>query len=93
MSDPILTERDGAILIVTVNRPPANAIDLATSRVMGEIFRQADFRLGEAAICDGLVANWLATTFPAECRYEPELYVLFNRLEPGRWAVDYDLTR
>ncbi|MCB1365920.1 MAG: crotonobetainyl-CoA hydratase [Rhodobacteraceae bacterium] len=42
MSDPILTERDGAILIVTVNRPPANAIDLATSRVMGEIFR--DFR-------------------------------------------------
>ena len=24
MSDPILTERDGAILIVTVNRPPAN---------------------------------------------------------------------
>lgn len=61
--------------------------------VMGEIFRQADFRLGEAAICDGLVANWLATTFPAECRYEPELYVLFNRLEPGRWAVDYDLTR
>lgn len=42
MSDPILTERDGAILKVTINRPPANAVDLATSRVMGEIFR--DFR-------------------------------------------------
>lgn len=42
MSDPILTERQGAILKVTMNRPPANAIDLATSRVMGEIFR--DFR-------------------------------------------------
>lgn len=39
---PILTRRDGAIVQVTVNRPPANAIDLATSRIMGEIFR--DFR-------------------------------------------------
>ncbi|QIE54662.1 crotonobetainyl-CoA hydratase [Pikeienuella piscinae] len=39
---PILTRRDGAILEVTLRRPPANAIDLATSRVMGETFR--DFR-------------------------------------------------
>ena len=41
-TDPILTRRDGAILTVTMNRPPANAIDLATSRIMGGIFR--DFR-------------------------------------------------
>jgi hypothetical protein len=58
--------------------------------VMGEIFRQADFKLERAAICDGLVAEWLAATYGDEIRYEPELYVLFNRLEPGRWAVDYD---
>ncbi|WP_164662255.1 carnitinyl-CoA dehydratase [Tropicibacter sp. Alg240-R139] len=40
--NPIKTRRDGAILEVTLDRPKANAIDLATSRVMGEIFR--DFR-------------------------------------------------
>lgn len=36
---PIRTRTDGAILEVTLNRPPANAIDLATSRVMGQVFR------------------------------------------------------
>ncbi|UWR07261.1 carnitinyl-CoA dehydratase [Ruegeria sp. B32] len=40
--NPIKTYRDGAILQVTFDRPKANAIDLATSRVMGEVFR--DFR-------------------------------------------------
>jgi len=39
---PIKTKRDGAILEVTLDRPKANAIDLATSHVMGEVFR--DFR-------------------------------------------------
>ncbi len=39
---PIKTKRDGAILEVTLDRPKANAIDLETSRVMGEVFR--DFR-------------------------------------------------
>ena len=39
---PISTRRDGAILEVTLNRPKPNAIDLATSRVMGEVF--AGFR-------------------------------------------------
>lgn len=39
---PIKTRRDGGILEVTLDRPKANAIDLATSRIMGEIF--ADFR-------------------------------------------------
>ncbi|WP_333684686.1 carnitinyl-CoA dehydratase [Pontibaca methylaminivorans] len=45
MSDapsPVRTERDGAILLVTLDRPKANAIDLTTSRIMGEVFR--DFR-------------------------------------------------
>ena len=39
---PIRTRRDGAVLEVTIDRPKANAVDLATSRIMGEIFR--DFR-------------------------------------------------
>lgn len=39
---PVKTRRDGAILEVTLDRPKANAIDLVTSRIMGDIFR--DFR-------------------------------------------------
>ncbi|WP_438954934.1 carnitinyl-CoA dehydratase [Cognatiyoonia sp.] len=39
---PIKTKRDGAILEVTLDRPKANAIDLATSRIMGDVF--AEFR-------------------------------------------------
>lgn len=34
----ILTHRDEGILEVTLDRPRANAIDLATSRAMGEVF-------------------------------------------------------
>jgi crotonobetainyl-CoA hydratase len=39
---PIRTERRGAVLEVTIDRPKANAIDAATSRIMGDIF--ASFR-------------------------------------------------
>ncbi|MGJ8543832.1 MAG: carnitinyl-CoA dehydratase [Sulfitobacter sp.] len=39
---PIKTRREGTILEVTLDRPKANAIDLATSRIMGQVF--ADFR-------------------------------------------------
>ena len=42
MSDVITTRSEGGILEVTHNRPKANAIDLVTSRLMGETFR--DFR-------------------------------------------------
>ena len=42
MSQPIKTRIEGGILEVTLDRPKANAVDLATSRIMGEIFR--DFR-------------------------------------------------
>ena len=38
MTDPIKTRTDGHILEVTLDRPKANAIDLATSRIMGEVF-------------------------------------------------------
>ncbi len=36
---PVQTRREGAILEVTLDRPKANAIDLATSRMMGEAFQ------------------------------------------------------
>jgi crotonobetainyl-CoA hydratase len=36
---PIKIHREGAILEVTLDRPKANAIDLATSRLMGEAFQ------------------------------------------------------
>lgn len=42
MSNPIRTERRGAVLEVTIDRPKANAIDAPTSRIMGEVF--AGFR-------------------------------------------------
>ena len=39
---PIKTRIQGAILEVTIDRPKANAVDLATSKIMGEVFQ--DFR-------------------------------------------------
>ena len=36
---PVKTSRRGAVLEVVLDRPKANAIDLKTSRVMGEVFR------------------------------------------------------
>lgn len=42
MTSPIKTRTEGAILEVTLDRPKANAIDLQTSRQMGEVF--ASFR-------------------------------------------------
>jgi len=42
MSSPLIVERRGKVLEVTINRPKANAIDAPTSRIMGETF--AKFR-------------------------------------------------
>jgi len=42
MSDPIKTNINGHVLEVTLDRPKANAVDLATSKIMGDIF--AEFR-------------------------------------------------
>jgi crotonobetainyl-CoA hydratase len=42
MTKPVKTERRGAVLEVTLDRPKANAINAPTSRVMGDIF--ASFR-------------------------------------------------
>ena len=38
MSDVITTRSEGGVFEVTLNRPKANAIDLKTSRLMGETF-------------------------------------------------------
>lgn len=42
MSDAVKTERRGHVLEVTLDRPKANAIDLETSRLLGNVFK--DFR-------------------------------------------------
>ena len=38
-ADPIKTRIRGAILEVTIDRPKANAVDLVTSRIMGDVFQ------------------------------------------------------
>lgn len=40
MSDVVKTTRNGAVFEVELDRPKANAIDLATSRLMGEVFKE-----------------------------------------------------
>jgi len=40
MKDPLKVERNDAVLEITIDRPKANAIDAATSRRMGELFRE-----------------------------------------------------
>ena len=54
MNDPIKTRIDGGVLEVMLDRPKANAIDLATSRVMGETFQR--FR-DDAALRVAIVAG------------------------------------
>ena len=50
MTDVVTTRREGAILEITLDRPKANAIDLDTSRLMGETFKMLrddpDLRVG-----------------------------------------------
>jgi crotonobetainyl-CoA hydratase len=52
---PIRTRRDGAILEVTLDRPKANAIDLATSRIMGRVFRAWRLEADRVARYDAIV--------------------------------------
>ena len=63
MTDPVKTHRDGHVLEVTLDRPKANAVDLKTSRRMGEVFQSfrddPDLRVailtgaGEKFFCPG----------------------------------------
>jgi len=40
MGDVVCVRKQGGIFEVTLDRPKANAIDLATSRLMGEVFKE-----------------------------------------------------
>jgi len=61
--NPIKTVKHGSVLLVTLDRPKANAIDLATSRIMGDVFTEfrddPDMRVavftaaGEKFFCPG----------------------------------------
>ena len=63
MTGPIRTQRRGHVFEVTLDRPKANAIDLATSRIMGDVFTEfrddPDLRValvtaaGEKFFCPG----------------------------------------
>ena len=78
-ASPIRTERQGAVLEVTIDRPKANAIDAATSRRMGEIF--AGFRddpalrvailtaAGEKFFCPGWDLKAAAAGEPPDADY------------------------
>ena len=59
---PIKTHRDGAILQVTLDRPKANAIDLATSKIMGDVFQ--DFR-------DDRICGWRLSLGPGRNSFVP----------------------
>ena len=79
MTGPILTERRGAVLEVTIDRPKANAIDAETSRIMGQVF--AEFRddpqlrvailtaAGERFFCPGWDLKAAAAGEPPDADY------------------------
>jgi crotonobetainyl-CoA hydratase len=79
MNEPIRTERRGAVLEVTIDRPKANAIDAATSRIMGDIFASfrddADLRVailtaaGERFFCPGWDLKAAAAGEPPDSDY------------------------
>jgi crotonobetainyl-CoA hydratase len=79
MTTPIRTERRGAILEVTIDRPKANAIDAATSRIMGDVFAgfrdDPDLRVailtatGEKFFCPGWDLKAAAAGEPPDVDY------------------------
>lgn len=79
MTDAVRTRRDGGILEVTLDRPKANAIDLATSREMGDVFarfrddaglRVAILRtVGERFFCAGFDLKAAAAGDPVDGDY------------------------
>ena len=55
MQEPIVVETRGPVMEVTIDRPKANAIDAATSRIMGDVF--ASFRDDPSLRCAILTAS------------------------------------
>ncbi len=76
---PVKTRREGGILEVTLDRPKANAIDMITSRLMGEVFQafrdEKDLRVaiitggGEKFFCAGWDLKAAADGDPADADY------------------------
>jgi len=58
---PIKTRTEGYILEVTLDRPKANAIDLATSRLMGETFTMVTLSMVTMALAALVVYKSWAT--------------------------------
>ena len=79
MSEPIIVETRGPVMEVTIDRPKANAIDAATSRIMGDVF--ATFRddpdlrcaiitaIGEKFFCPGWDLKAAAAGEPPDADY------------------------
>ena len=79
MPEPIVVETRGAVMEVTIDRPKANAIDAATSRLMGDVF--ASFRddphlrcaiitaAGERFFCPGWDLKAAAAGEPPDADY------------------------
>ena len=51
--------------------------------VKGRVLKQMKFTMG-TPYADGMMAMWLKENF--KCVYEPNRFVLFNRLEKGRYS-------
>ena len=79
MTEPIIVETRGPVIEVTIDRPKANAIDAATSRIMGDVF--ATFRddpelrcailtaAGEKFFCPGWDLKAAAAGEPPDADY------------------------
>lgn len=53
--------------------------------VRGRMLRSLRYT-GTSGIADGLMAEQLFAQYPEQITYYPDVYVLFNALEPGRYA-------
>jgi hypothetical protein len=70
------------VLIASPDNIHPTGVGLEQYIVKGRVLRQMQFRT-DVFFADGLMAEWLKYNF--NCAYEPDRYVLFNYLEPGRW--------
>lgn len=81
MSEPVRIETRGPVMVVTLDRPPANAIDVATSRALYEAFRVFDtddsYRVavvtggGERFFCAGWDLKAAAEGEPVDADHGP----------------------
>ena len=88
MPDPsVLLQKDGKILIVTINRPEArNAVDSATARALGEAFQQFDHDGAlHVAVLTGADGTFCAGADRA--RWPKAAAQKLNQPAPDRWDL------